>query len=271
MEGLLRGRTVALDERQREFEHRLDLVIEFGGPGARAFFREENGFAGRTFHELGRGRDSESHPERITIEDLLAVTLLDVWIPPGAVRRLLGPEGGKVAQDLATVRYRNIWDADDWSESDGGFKGAWATWRRLLRLNGVGPVVAPKIMARLRPSLIPIRDSVTKTVLGYTRRDNDWKLFGFALSDEERRREAERLQAELGSPRIPLLRVLDAATWMLGGRSERIEWALGRLDKPSWGGKPEGTREFQEARHEFWQRLGETDPWTGRRTRETDR
>jgi Family of unknown function (DUF6308) len=56
-------------------------------------------------------------------------------------------------------------------------------WRSLREYEGVDHVIACKILARPRPELIPVRDSVTELVLGLDADDNDWLLLGRALSD----------------------------------------------------------------------------------------
>lgn len=115
------------------------------------FFDTAGLFAATTFDLL-----PDNLPDRFTTTDLLAVTLLDVALPPPAIRRLLESEASAFNGLLSAVAVEvDLWDAseDDLAKAE---KLYWA----LRDLPKVGRARASKLMARKRPRLIPVVDSV---------------------------------------------------------------------------------------------------------------
>lgn len=96
----------------------------------------------------------------------------------------------------------------------------WAGWRlmRALRsLRGVGPTTASKLLARKRPRLRPIWDSVVTEVTDTV--TEQWDPVRVALRQDDRalHRRLLRLQAAAGLPGdVSALRVLDVVAWMEG-------------------------------------------------------
>jgi hypothetical protein len=119
-----------------------------------AYFDPREPFAGDTFRTLQPNR-----PNRIGEVDLLAVQLL-VNVPPRAVRELLD-----CADEVEPLLERipagvALWDAtgQDLVRGDEAFD-------RLDECHGVGGVIAGKLLARKRPALVPIVDTVVREVL----------------------------------------------------------------------------------------------------------
>lgn len=96
-------------------------------------------------------------------------------------------------------------------------------WGRLRRNGpdeskwGIGPTTASKIMARKRPGLIPIEDSVVDRVIERGT-GNSWRLWWEAFNAEgdyfENR--ANELRDETGRPDLSTLRVFVVMLWMWG-------------------------------------------------------
>ena len=122
------------------------------------YFDETQPFAGWTFDSLGN-----NPRDRIVADDLLAVTLLDVrWTPP-AVRRLLCDQADEVSKLLVDVDNKTeIWAPDSGNQLD----AAEPLWELLYRLPEVRDTRASKLLARKRPRLIPITDSI---IVGLTK------------------------------------------------------------------------------------------------------
>lgn len=174
-----------------------------------------NAFAGTTFDALG------SNPaDRFVVDDIVAASLLDVHFGPPAVRRLI--EIAEFDDDLAALdNAQQIWDTDvDLIKRLNELR------LRLQALPGVGVTKASKLLARKRPALAPIQDSVVRQVLGLEP-DMGWRGFvaelAVALGSETRRRALESVRPP--QAQISHLRVLDVSLWMLGSKSRNAQAA----------------------------------------------
>lgn len=103
----------------------------------------------------------------MTVEDLLAVTLLSVDVPGRVALQLLaGPLGGQVAALLAQVPT----DVALHERGAGALLApespARQAWDLLVEPHGMGWVIAGKVLARKRPHLIPVYDNVVRCALG---------------------------------------------------------------------------------------------------------
>lgn len=188
-----------------------------------AYFTPSHGFAADTFDTLGN-----NDPYAVTVDDLLAVSLLDVRIPPVAVRGLLGADRGQVAKLL----HRIDPDRDLWASGRAdALEAAGALWTWVRGYREVGPVIAGKLLARKRPRLIPIVDSV---VIDSLRADKFtyWESIAAALENPERRAQVEDLRPEWLTPAVTTLRLLDVAMWMRGSRSETARAVRHQLGVP---------------------------------------
>lgn len=170
-------------------------------------------YAGRAFNTLGGPGDAPAVRHTITPSDLVAVTLLSVAVPAESAIALLNGQAEEVALLLRQIPS----DVPLWTRDAARHvcPGSYADqlWTVLRRL-GLGPVTTSKLMARKRPVLIPIYDSVIqRALLGRTRRW--WQPMWGELQNS-------RLVARLRSIRaganlsedVSLLRVLDVAVWM---------------------------------------------------------
>ncbi len=168
-----------------------------------AFFEEDGPFAGSAFDEL-----RENPRNEFVASDLLAASLLDVRFGPSAVRALLDTGPNSVSKNLADIPD----DLDLWNATEDDFSSAYALWTAVRKLPGVGPTRTSKLLARKRPRLIPIVDSVIRKALPLG--EDSWKSLQSALADEHVRKGIEDIRPPGTAATISTLRLLDAATWM---------------------------------------------------------
>ncbi|GAS97131.1 uncharacterized protein RMCC_4097 [Mycolicibacterium canariasense] len=179
------------------------------------FFDTEGSFAATTFDTL-----PDNDRIRFTTTDLLAVTLLDVALPPSSVRSLLESDASKFNGLLAAVPG----DVDLWDASDEDLAHAEALYWALRKLPKVGRTRASKLMARKRPRLIPVVDSVIIEALHLG--DDSWIALRACLSDPAVRDSIEASRPDNApAESISTLRLLDAAVWMRCSQSRNAKAA----------------------------------------------
>lgn len=172
------------------------------------------------------GGDREETGDRFTGDDIVAVGFLSVQIPWRAAQVLIDEPGRwrALAEVPAGV---DLWsdeaERDSLTADD---STAAALWRDLCALEGVGWVTAGKLLARKRPQLLPVYDSVVKVTL---QPDSDrwWEPLRASLRNHPA--VVENLMAlheAAGLPaQVSLLRTLDVVVWMAawgrGGRKRQ--------------------------------------------------
>jgi len=100
---------------------------------------------------------------------------------------------------------------------------AWELDKELTCLPDVGPTLASKLIARKRPRLVPVYDSVVRKVLG-TKRDH-WEPIRVALREEDHALHIRllRLKEKADLPEeASALRVLDVIAWMEGSHPDTV-------------------------------------------------
>lgn len=181
-------------------------------------------FAGRAFNTLGGAGDSAETWNRFTAADLLAVTALSVSVPPEASIKVLGESAASLNERLARIPRDVELQAGEALSLVTKGSHADRLWAE-LRAVGIGPVTTSKLLARKRPKLLPVFDSVIQAaLLGRSR--TLWVPLWQELQDPklvERLKEL-RTAAKLGED-VSLLRVLDVVVWM---RNQGYKW----LDRP---------------------------------------
>lgn len=170
-------------------------------------------FAGGTFDDRGGG--ALSAPNSITEADLLAVSLLDVPFPPTAVRRLLGDDTLITAMNRLLKKVPT--NADLWDVERAVLEAADQAWAELVKLPGVGPVRAGKLLARKRPRVVPIWDDVVAAAVGEMRGDW-WSVLKRCLQQELDLR--TRIDALRPAASVSVIRTLDVLIWMTRGSSD---------------------------------------------------
>lgn len=193
-------------------------------------------YTGRHFDDFGGG--GLASPNEITTGDLVALALLAVPVGGRAAQALLFDRrqevGGLLEHIDADLRLWDESDAVDEAISKGG--AADDLWNLLLSnaFPGFGEARVNKLLARKRPNLLPVWDSVIQAALAPPRR-GFWRPIRSALvGDDGRRRlrqiEKLRSSADLAADLSPL-RILDVVVWMRNHGAAQVE-AHHHLDQP---------------------------------------
>ena len=166
----------------------------------------EEPFAGDLFDTLG-----ENLPKTFGRDDLLSLNLLDEPVNAHQVKRVTSGEfDALLAEVCPTAHITNL--------SGATFGKATALWEALSDVKGFGPTRISKLLARKRPNLLPIRDSVVNRVLeieGYSW----WKALSQTMTEAEIVSLLTGLRPTANKQGPSLLRVLDVAIWMHGSNS----------------------------------------------------
>lgn len=187
----------------------LSFVADPVGKLVAQFFDTTGRFAATTFDML-----PDNPPNRFTATDLLAVTPLDVALPPDSVRRVLDTEAEIFSELLAAVPA----DVDLWDATDDDLANAETLYWSLRKLHKVGGTRTSKLMARKRPRLIPVIDSVVRHALALG--DDSWSELRTCLNDPALRRSIEDIRPDSAPVKsISTIRLLDAAVWMRRSQS----------------------------------------------------
>lgn len=182
-------------------------------------------YTGSYFNSWAGGGDTNDNADTITANDLIAVSFLSVKIPGEAAIGILDTHNEKISGLLGRIPAdRDLADVspDEFAEMYGKNSAAVKLWRLLRGSDtgrwGVGPTKASKIMARKRPRLIPIYDSVVAPLMGLKDSDNQWKAWHAAfLEDPGLSERLRRMKAMSGiEESISNLRVMDIVLWMHG-------------------------------------------------------
>lgn len=182
------------------------------------FGTEDRPYAGASFDTLG----ADQSPDNVyTTSDFYALECLEVNVPIDAGLSILGDKAKDISDLLSLIPNRPLASLSE-KEFDqylGANSAALELWRILMKYKGIGITRASKLMARKRPHLIPINDSVIRRVADYTEKQNDWFLWWEALrEDEELERRAEELRNAVNRPSLSTLRALDILLWMSGSK-----------------------------------------------------
>jgi hypothetical protein len=173
-------------------------------------------FTGGRFEALGGGGDRPEVRNQFTAADLLAVGLLSVQVPPPVALDLLEGALGQQAADYLRLIPADVplWSDDAASLVEKGGP-ADSLWQLLDDQEGVGWVTAGKLLARKRPSLIPVYDHVVRCAVG--RPEDFWTALRNALRHDDGRLLAdvtELIHAAELPPAVTPLRALDVTVWM---------------------------------------------------------
>ncbi len=164
------------------------------------------------FTDLGRNPPGEIIPD-----DLLAVSLLDITWRPQVLRALLGAHRQQFSDMLARVPA----DTDLWDASDDDLQHIDRLWDALTAIDGIGAASASKLLARKRPRLCPISDSIVIKAVDVPGRTCD--VLRCLLLDRTARADVEALRPAAAAG-AGLLRILDVAVWILHSRTAAAQW-----------------------------------------------
>lgn len=188
----------------------------------RAYFAEgppNTGYPGRWFEQVGSPADQERDRNRLTADDIVALSALSIRLPIAVSARLLGEDADEISELLTEIPA----DADLWSVARSELSPRSAAYRlfnkfRAMAWNGgehgTAGVTASKLLARKRPRLIPIYDHQVSQLVDLGKGASWWISLQEALTSEVRAHlEDAHEAAELG-PLITPLRTLDVILWM---------------------------------------------------------
>ncbi|MET3366938.1 UNVERIFIED_CONTAM: hypothetical protein ABIE34_000159 [Jeotgalibacillus campisalis] len=180
---------------------------------------------GSRFDDWAGGGDRTDIANVFTADDVLSVSFLSVQVPAPAAIGLVETHGGDVTAlleqiptdlDLASVT------SEDYETLLGPNSPANALWRLLRGSDtyrwGIGPTTASKILARKRPRLFPIYDSIVGPLMGLPTAEGQWETWHKVLTDGSGLPDRlQAIKAESGIEHdISDLRTMDVILWMHG-------------------------------------------------------
>jgi len=187
-------------------------------------------YTGSRFENFAGGGDFVE-PNRITAADLIAVSMLSVHVPGQAALGIMEELDGRIEALLTPLavelRLENL-TAEQFSELlDYGSPadGIWQLLRQKKATWGIGQTTASKILARKRPHLVPIYDSVVKDQVGLRDSGGQWVRWWEAFQGDKGRQFAMRLESireASGQSHLSLLRVIDIVLWMDGHGAAKV-------------------------------------------------
>lgn len=184
-------------------------------------------FTGAMFERFDGGGDAPQVVDRFTAADLVAVSMLSVDVPAAAALRILNPDQRTLNDVLAALPH----DLDLVNADEEHLQHGEHLWN-LIREAGVGPVTTSKLLARKRPRLLPVIDTVVKDVLAHPRRGNFYRTLHHHLTLDgqalHRHLEAVRERAEIGSD-ISVIRCFDVIVWLTGRDRHDTATSRGRF------------------------------------------
>ncbi|MEO8284028.1 MAG: DUF6308 family protein [Pseudarthrobacter sp.] len=184
------------------------------------------GYTGSMFNCWGGGGDASPVVNRVTPDDLIAVSFLSVDVPGEAAFGILETHAALISDLLAQIPADLCMaDAqpDDFDKVLGDASPAHQLWHVLRGRDtgrwGMGETRTSKLMARKRPLLVPIYDSVVGHVMSMESGSmGQWERWRSALTDgtglPQRLQEIRRL-SRITDP-ISDIRVMDIVLWMYG-------------------------------------------------------
>jgi hypothetical protein len=182
-------------------------------------------YTGSYFNSWAGGGDSGENRNTITADDLIAFSFLSVKIPGEASYGFLHTHKDKISGLLREIPSdRNLADVSsaEFPRVLGENSAAMQLWDVLRGRDtgrwGIGRTKASKIMARKRPHLIPIYDSVVAPLMGLKKSDNQWITWHGAIMEDpglSPRLRQIRDKSGIEEP-ISDLRTMDIVLWTYG-------------------------------------------------------
>ncbi|GCD21700.1 hypothetical protein CTKZ_32620 [Cellulomonas algicola] len=185
----------------------------------RSYFapRPRGRFSGSRFEGLGGGGDRPAVADEFVAEDLVAVALLSVNIKGDAALEILERRRARLHQLLRRVP-TDVALADLTVDDVGDDWPLRALYRELRSIDTIGKTAATKLLARKRPHMAPILDTVITAELRIVKGQYWGPLHAWLTTDgkaHHRHLLDLRDAADLGTE-ISALRVFDVLAWMSG-------------------------------------------------------
>jgi hypothetical protein len=196
----------------KSFESLLTHLEEADGSFAKSsleayFFG--NAYTGSSFETF-----CGSVPNNFTAEDIVAVSMLSVNIPPSASRWILKTGQEDLSKLLSKIGRDLSIDHPDADLTKGSH--AWNLWKMLILRWGVGETKASKLLAAKRPFLFPIYDQhVAKALqLSPEKYWQPWQEFMRSQNGEMASKMIGQIAQSIDKPHLSTLRLLDIVIWM---------------------------------------------------------
>jgi hypothetical protein len=188
----------------------------------RTFYEDgppNTGYTGRLFEQIGSPEDQQRDRNRLSADDIVALSALNIRLPITVSARLLGPDAAEISELLTEIPA----DVDLWAAGRSDLSPKSAAYRLFSKFramawnggeNGASGVTASKLLARKRPRLIPIYDHQVSALVDLGKGASWWISLQEALTSDVRvHLDRVHEAAELG-PLITPLRTLDVILWM---------------------------------------------------------
>jgi hypothetical protein len=171
------------------------------------FFK--HAFTGSSFETF-----CDEDPNTFTANDIVAVSMLSVNIPPSASRWILGEGRARLGNFLREI------DAELTISSPiadlGKKSSAWQLWNEIHSLRDVGETKTSKLLATKRPFLFPIFDRHVSAALQISPNSywKPWQQFMQSEVGNKAARTVTQMAASLNKSHLSPLRLLDVVIWM---------------------------------------------------------
>lgn len=181
----------------------------------------EPSYSGSHFESFAGGGHRPATQDEITADDLVAVSMLSVEVPGWVALRIVDGSLGKAINDLLSQIDTSVTlgeeEAREFIQPEGLAAEAWDILvdkgEGSRARPGIGWVTAGKLLARKRPHLIPVYDSVVKCAVGAPKNYWTWLHDHLQASDQ--------LSDSLAAHRrgvvpqvVSDIRILDVIVWM---------------------------------------------------------
>jgi hypothetical protein len=194
------------------FPSLVNHLEESGGSYAKSSLEAylyKNAYTGSCF-ETFRSDDNNNY----TAQDIVAVSMLSVNIPPSASRWILG--AGKQRLNELLKGIDETLSIDNTAADLAKGSTAWKLWNEIHSLSGIGETKASKLLAVKRPSLFPIYDQHVAKALKLSPHVywEPWQSFMQSEDGKKATKIVTQLADSLGKGDLSPLRLLDIVIWM---------------------------------------------------------
>jgi len=181
---------------------------------------------GASFETIGGRWDNPATINEVTPSDLIALATLSVEVKGSSAVALLEPDmSAKLGALLAQIP-PDLTLVDDGAPAMLADAGPAAeAWRLIREVRYFGPTRTSKLLARKRPRLIPVYDSLVAAELGITGSLDHWTVMRDLVTQDDGAlwKRAERIHAEVGlDDTVTPLRVIDIVLWRHGKDMGRV-------------------------------------------------
>lgn len=184
------------------------------------YYAENDGrvsYSGARFDVLDGGGDREEVRDHFTYADLLSPGLLSTPLERHSVLTMLGEHLPHLHARAQRLLERLPTRTDLKNADDSTLAVADELRQTLLEMPGIGPVIASKLMARKRPRLIPIIDSVVTETLHHPGDNQFWaRLRGYLRTDDLHERLLNIGDESAAPDGTSAIRIFDVIVWMHG-------------------------------------------------------